>query len=281
MDVERFTDQYEVTAALHGCTPEDLRRRDRDRALPLRRWLAFRGGDAVGAVTAWLRPDDRMFLDFACRNPAAYGPLTEAAAEALRCRLHTLVDAAAGDAVAALEAAGFETELVQERFRIRFDRALALVDRAWVPRGFGVRRADEVEEERLFALDNALRRDTPGTDGWQGDRRWFHDELAEAPPFDPRAYLVAIDEGGGEYVGLARIWRNPAGPRFGLLGVLRRYRSTSIAAALLKQALTAASRWGHPTFTTETSPVNRVVYPRMQRLGAESLGRSLQLVRRG
>ena len=76
-----------------------------------------------------------------------------------------------------------------------------------------------------------------------------------------------------------RIWRNPTGPRFGLVGVLRRYRNTTIAAALLKQALTAASGWGHETFTAETSPSNPIIYRRMERVGAESLGQFLQMVR--
>jgi GNAT superfamily N-acetyltransferase len=102
--------------------------------------------------------------------------------------------------------------------------------------------------------------------------------LVEAPPFDRAAYLVGVVDGTGEYAGLVRIWRNPSGPRLGLVGVRRPYRSTPLAAALLKQGLAAASRWGHEAFTTETSLSNRAIYPRLTRLGAESLGRSHQLV---
>ncbi len=234
----------------------------------------------MAAVTALRRPDTRMFVSFVGSEPAAYGPLTEAAARSLGRPVSTMVDEDDVPKVAALRDAGFEPENVSERFRIGFGDVLPRLTRAWVPSGFSIHPADEVDEDRLFALDNAVRHDVPGTDGWQGDRRWFHEELAEAPPFDPAAYLVAVDDQTDRYVGLVRVWRNPDGPRFGLIGVLREYRRTPIAAALLKHALSAASGWGHATFTTETSLTNAVIYPRLQQLAAESMGRFLQLVLR-
>jgi GNAT superfamily N-acetyltransferase len=235
---------------------------------------------AVGAVTTWSRPDSRTFLYLAGRDRSAYPQLTDAVVGTLRRRIHTHVDAGDSEAIVALAASGFDTELVEEGFRIRFDRALAWLDRAWIPSGFSIVSAAVVDEDRLFTLDNTLRQDTPGTDGWRGHRQWFHDEIAEAPPLDASAYLVAVDDGNGEYVGSVRIWRNPTGPRFGLVGVVRQYRTTLIGAALLKQALTAASSWGHDTFTAETSPANTVIHPRMSRVEAESLGQFFQMMRR-
>ena len=280
MNVEPFVDQYDVAAELYGLTERELRRRDGGQPEPPQRWLASRASTPVGAVTATLRPDDRMFLAFGCRDLAAYGPLIETAASQLRRRLYATVGTRDRESVDALTAAGFAAELEVEGFRIRFDRALAMLKRAWVPQGFSIRTADTVDEDRLFTLDNTLRHDVPGTDGWRGFREWFREELSEAPPFDAAGYLVAVDDHNGEYVGLTRIWRNPDGPHFGLVGVIRQYRNTVIAAALMKCALTAASQWGHETFTTSTSPVNPVTYPRMKRLGAESLGKKVQLVRR-
>jgi GNAT superfamily N-acetyltransferase len=279
VEVVQFTDEYELAAPVYGISPEELRARDDRQGQPLQRWIALGHGRALGAVSTWLRPDDRMLLYFVGRDPAVYPPLTDAVVEALSRRVYTFVDADDREAVEALQDSGFATELVEERFRIRFDRALARLERAWVPAGFSIHPADAVDEDRLFALDNTLRRDTLGTDGWFGDRDWFRDELAESPPFDPSAYLVAVDDRNGEYVGLVRIWRNPTGPRFGLIGVVRRCRNTPIAAALMKEALTAASSWGHGTFTTETSPANPIIYERMERVGAESLGQFLQMVR--
>lgn len=280
MEIITFTDQYELAAPAYNVTADELRSRDRRQDQPIQRWLATSGNAAVGAVRARLRPDDRAILSFVGRDLDSYVPLTETVAAAMQRTVHTFADAGDAKTLAALEQAGFETELVMEAFRIRFDHALAWTKRAWIPSGFSILSAATADEDRLFALDNTLRQDTPGTDGWRGNREWFHDELTESPPFHPAAYLVAADDRNGEYVGLIRIWRNDDGPRLGLIGVRRRNRNTVIAMALLNQALTAAAQWGHDTFTAETSLSNRVIHPRLVRLGAESTGRTIQLIRR-
>lgn len=278
IEVVRFTDQYEPAAVVYGTSAAALRERDERQDQPLQRWLAVQGAQVVAAVSTWSRPDLRTFLNFAGHR-AAYPRLTEAVVEELRKPVHT--SAAADDAELArlLRSAGLDIELVEERFRIRFDEALARLRRAWAPPGLSIHPADSVDEEKLFNLDNRLRQDTPGTDGWRGNREWFHAELSESPPFDPSAYLVALDERDGGYVGLVRLWRNPTGPRLGLIGVVPEYRHTTIAAALLERVLRRASQWGHNTFTVDTSPSNRVIYKRMGLLGAKSLGQSYQLVR--
>lgn len=234
----------------------------------------------MAAATAMRRPDDRTFLSIVGDDLDAHLILAEAAHRSLGVPVHLGVDGAAVDRLAAYGAAGFDVEITSERFRLRFDAVLDRVRRARVPPGITTSSAAEVDEGRLFRLDNAIRNDVPGTDGWRGNRDWFRDELATSPPFDASAYLVAIDDRNGDYVGLVRIWRNPGGPRFGLVGVVRSHRHSPIAAALLKQALEAAAAWGHPTFVTETSLSNGVIYPRMERVGAESLGRFHQLVLR-
>ena len=55
--------------------------------------------------------------------------------------------------------------------------------------------------------------------------------LDDAPGVDPRA--VALDEGSGEYVGIARVWMRPDLPRLGLIGLARTHRRRGIATALL------------------------------------------------
>ncbi len=279
MEVLRFNDEYELAAGLYDMTVAELRARDERQGQQLQRWMAVREGEAVAAVSTWWRPDDRTFLYFVGSDRGAYPPLTDAVVDALGRPVRTFADAGDGELMEALRSARFEVELVEEGFRVPFDRALEWLRRAWLPSGFSVHAADTVDEDRLFVLDNTLRQGTLGTDGWQGDREWFHDELAESPPFDPSAYLVAVDNRTGDYVGLVRIWRNPAGPRFGFIGVLPRYRTTTIAGVLLRQALLAATEWGHETFTAETSPSNPTIYERLSRIGAESLGRFYQMVR--
>ncbi|MEN8238016.1 MAG: GNAT family N-acetyltransferase [Actinomycetota bacterium] len=279
MEVVRFTDQYELAAGVYDVAAAELRARDERQSQPLQRWIAVHEGEVVAAVSTWRRPDDRTFLYFVGSGRAAYSLLTDVVVGALRQRVYTFADAGDPELVDTLRSAGFDIELVEEGFRVRFDEALAWLRRAWVPSGLSILPADAVDEDQLFVLDNTLRQDTLGTDGWQGDRAWFHDELAESPPFDPSAYLVAVDDRTGEPVGLVRIWRNPTGPRFGLIGVIPQYRTTTIAGALLRRALLAASQWGHETFAAETSPSNQTVYQRMSRLGAESLGQFYQMVR--
>ncbi|MDH3190135.1 MAG: hypothetical protein OEM39_05790 [Acidimicrobiia bacterium] len=141
--------------------------------------------------------------------------------------------------------------------------------------------AREVDSDRLFVLDNALRSDTPGTDGWVGNREWFAAELEE-----PAAYVAAVDVESAEPIGLVRIWRQPGKPHFGLIGVSRQHRGGGarggrgggVAAGLLRHGLEEAAEWGFDTFTADTSPSNTAIYSRMGRLGAESLGQSLQMV---
>lgn len=278
IEVVRFTDQYEPAAVVYGTSAAALRERDERQDQPLQRWLAVQGAAVVAAVSTWSRPDDRTFLHLVGHR-AAYPRLTEAVVEELRRPVHTSAAADDAESVKLLRSAGFDIELVEERFRIRFDEALGRLRRTWAPPGLSIHPADSVDAEKLFHLDSRLRQDTPGTDGWRGNREWFHAELSESPPFDPSAYLVAIDERDDGYVGLVRLWRNPTGPRLGLIGVVPEYRHTTIAAALLERALRRASQWGQDTFTVDTSPSNRVIYKRMGLLGAKSLGQSYQLVR--
>ena len=279
MRVARFRDEYAETAPLYDRSPEELRARDAAQGQPLQRWLASSDDQIVAAVSTWLRPDDRLFLYFV-GAPMAYSPLSDAVVGELGRSVHTMADDAQVESLAALTAAGFSVEMSAERFRIPFDQALAWLRRARVPAGFAIESAADVEVERLFELDNELRRDTPGTDGWVGDLDWFREELLEAPPFDRNAYLVGVDVQTGRYAGLCRIWRNPSGPRFGLIGIARPYRRTTLAAALIRRSLEAAATWGHDSFVTESSLSNRVIHPRLKRLATTSEGVFHQLVKR-
>ena len=169
---------------------------------------------------------------------------------------------------------GFAEELALEGFRISFEAALARVRKASVPAGFSIHSTHTADVDRLLELDNLVRQDVPGSDGWQGGREAFVDDLS-----DPASYYFAVDDRTGEYAGLVRIWHNPDGPHFGLIGVARDYRHTRVAAALIKCGLEGAAEWGYAHFDTGTSLSNPVMYPRMKRLGAETTWRTLQMIR--
>ena len=277
MNIARLTNEYDLVAPLYGCSADELSARDSANHRSVGRWVVATNGTAVAAVMAWVRPDDRVFLSFV-GDADVRGRLGRAASIDLDRKVHTLADGDDVATLASLTDVGFVTEMESEAFVFAFDAALRWLRRGEVPPGFALVPAHTVDEDRLFALDNRLRCDVPGSDGWTGDRAWFHEELTESPPYDPTAYLVALHEPSGEYAGLVRIWRNRSGPRLGLIGVLPEYRRTMLAASLLRHALHAAAAWGHPTFTTETSISNRVIYPRLKRLGAERTGRFLQMV---
>lgn len=276
MKVVRFSHEYELVAPIYSMDPTQLRHRDEAQRQSFQRWFAHEDGQAIGAVVTWLRPDDRMFLTFKVEDPQAFEPLVKAVATALHRSLSTTVDLGDADRVAALVDCGFEVETVGEGFRIPFSEVLPMVRRAWVPSGYRIDSVADVDERKAFALDNEIRNLVPGTDGWNGDPDWFHDEL-HSPEFDRDAYLIAVEQATDRYIGLLRIWRNPNGPRLGLIGVLPHHRGKPIAAALLKQGLEAASGWGNDSFVTETSPSNHNTYPRLTTLEAERLGQFAQL----
>lgn len=266
MHVTAFNGDYEAIAGLLGTTPDELRGRDQNNGPP-DRWVATDGARAVGVATTALRPDNRLLVRFATADPSTIAPLAAAVRREAGQPLYTSVDSADSETVASLNEAGFRTALDSARFRIRFDAILPVLQRAWTPADYRIISAADADRDQLLALDNALRDLVPGLDGWAADRQWMDDELADSPPFDPEAYLIAVHEDTGRYAGLMRVWRNKSGPRIGLLGVLHGDRTPSLAAALLKQALTAASTWGFDEFTTETSPSNRHTYAAMLRHG--------------
>lgn len=281
MQIVTFSDQIDAVAQLHGRSVEDQLERDARQAQQLQRWLAFDGATAVATVTTWLRPDDRLFLMPAWADARALALLSAHVGDELGRSVSMGLDLTDDGLIGGLERVGFEIETVSEAFEIPFEPVLAVVRRTKRTSGYSIAGAGDVDEHRLFELDNQLRNLVAGTDGWVGDPDWFHDELTESPPFDPTTYLVAVHEDTDAYVGLIRIWRNPTGPRLGLLGVLPQHRSSSVAGMLLYRALEAAAGWGHDTFVTETGLHNRVVHSRLEKYGGISRGRFAQLTRAG
>lgn len=266
MDVRRFTDEYVEVAPLYGLGANEFRRRTRDR------WIAVDEGHVIAAAETLLRPDGRLFLTFEGEDAAA-PHLAHSVADRLECPVYAIANEDSSLA-GALLGGGCTIEMTNERFVVSFASALRYVRRSRLPARYRMDEASRSDPDRLFALDNRLRNLVQGTDGWSGNRGWFDEELS-----DPASYRVASDRAGGEYVGLARMWRNPSGPRFGLIGVLPHHRHPSPAPALLRATLEEASTWGFETFTTETTLTNRVMHPRLSKIGTPT-GRFHQLVLR-
>ena len=278
MQVVPFMGQLADVAQLYGRTADEQAERDRTQTQAVRRWLGVDKDVVVAVVTAWLRPDDRLFLVPGWTDASALAALAASVGDELGRSVSLQADFH-GDLIGALSQEGFMIETVSEAFEVPFASVLGVLARAKQTLGYSIVSAADAAEDRLFDLDNALRNLVRGTDGWFGDRAWFHQELAESPPFDSRAYLVAVHKASGDYVGLVRVWRNPAHPRLGMVGVLPTHRSTTVAVMLLGQALEAASLWGSDTFLTEVSIEDQILYPRVLRYGGVSRGRFAQLTR--
>lgn len=133
-------------------------------------------------------------------------------------------------------------------------------------------------DHQLRLLDDALRNETPGADGW----RWTPSEFREetfSDGFSPATYQVAVEERTGAYVGLVRLWLKSAVPRFGFIGVLPRWRRTKVTYALLSTVSLEVYRRGHAEVAGEIDATNRASNAIAARAGAVRVGGSYELVR--
>ena len=143
------------------------------------------------------------------------------------------------------------------------------------PAGVELVTADRVDERRLRELDDELRQDVPGSEGWRWDAAGFHAEMASAD-FDPRVYIVAVEH--DDYVGIARVWMRHPIPRLGFVGVSRPYRRRGVALALLSRAFGVLTSRGIPEVTTEIDETNTASRGLFEGLGARKVGWSAEMI---
>jgi ribosomal protein S18 acetylase RimI-like enzyme len=148
------------------------------------------------------------------------------------------------------------------------------------PEGITLVRAHAVEERRLRLLDDDLRQDVPGTDGWRWDEDGFRAETYESPDYDPASYVVAVTA-AAEYVGIARIWMKPGLARLGFIGVRREHRRRGLARALLAAVFAVVHERDVQWVSTEVDEQNIASRTLLQGVGSEVVGASLELFRRG
>lgn len=119
---------------------------------------------------------------------------------------------------------------------------------------------------RVVELDNTVRHQIPGTQGWAGSLADLRDELAD-DEFDPQLYLIAVHRTTGSYDGLVRIWNRHPRPRLGCVGVRPQWRRTRLAPALLSSVAATLRHRGVSEILTETDLANRDSYPMAARWG--------------
>lgn len=144
-------------------------------------WAAKHGEVAVGKVAALVRPDARCFVIFGACHPDAYRPLLQAIAQHLRRDLYTELGEADVQVLQRLVGSGFAVNRREHTYAIPTDPAVTGLTNVAVPAGFEILTADRVSEDRLRELDEELKQDVPGADGWKWDRQGFRNETYDAP----------------------------------------------------------------------------------------------------
>jgi ribosomal protein S18 acetylase RimI-like enzyme len=213
-------------------------------------------------VKAYVRPDGRHFV----RDPDP-----KSLAEA-RTDVYCTVEASQLDSYLAL---GFEIHRREGIYLVPVRSA-----HAEATQGVVFANADEVDEATLRLLDNELRQDVPGTDGWHWGEDDFREETYEAEEFDPTTYLVALDGETGECVGIVRVWMKQPMPRLGFIGVRRGYRRRGIARALLAEVFARLDERGIDEVSTEIDETNTASCALLEGFGARRTGTSVELIRR-
>jgi RimJ/RimL family protein N-acetyltransferase len=242
-------------------------------------WAAHHGELAVGKAAAFVRPDDRCIASFDCRRADAYEPLVQAVARRFQRDLYTEIDESDDEKHRRLTEAGFAVHRREHVYTIPTDPAITGLIDGTAPPGIEIVTADQVDEDRLRELDDELRQDVPGADGWTWQPQGFRKQTYDSPSFDPATYLVAIERSTGRYAGLVRVWNDPGGPRLGLIAVGRPHRRRGLATVLLAQAFAVLHERGKTEVAAEADVANVGSNTLLGGLGARRIGGSIELIR--
>jgi ribosomal protein S18 acetylase RimI-like enzyme len=215
----------------------------------------------------WVRPDGRCFVFGEPDDDLPVGRLVYATAdEGDDARLRSL------------ERLGFTFNRRELVLSIPTEPSRWSVPAVEPPPGLTFVRADAVEEKRLRLLDDLLRQDVPGTDGWKWGSGGFHEETYDSAHFNPATNLVARDE-GGEYVGIVRVWMKAGAPRLGFIGVRADWRGSGVARSLVARVLNAVRDNGLPEVSTEVDEQNTASKRLLFGFGGREVGALRELVR--
>lgn len=248
------------------------------RAHPGLVWRALDVAQVVGSVTAFLRPDDRWFVNVDPSSRAdSYRPLLTAVANDTASDLYATVDETDTTALGIFARLGFTVSRRESNYVIPTDPQITGLH-ITEPDGIVIISAVDAREDEMRLLDDALRQDVPGTAGWRWDPGDFHEETFDSQ-FNPATYLIAVDTASGDYAGLVRVWNSPGRPRLGLIAVLAPYRRRGLASALLATAFGVLHERGATEVTAEVDDTNTASRSLMLRLGASREGGTIEIVK--
>ena len=135
------------------------------RVTPGQLWHALEDDRVVGRAHLRRRPDDRAFVAADAWLEPVTRALLDAVAADVPGDLHTLAGEDDADQLALLAAAGYAVVRREDEFVVPVGPALAATAGP-VPDGATIVPADEKDSDRLARLDERLRQDVPGSDGW-------------------------------------------------------------------------------------------------------------------
>ena len=249
------------------------------RATPGLTWRALDGADVVGSITAFLRPDNRWFVLLDSGREDADRQLVSAVAANTASDLYATAEEADVAEQERLAGLGFEVNRREGIFVMPTDPDLTGLTKVRPPDDIVAISAADADEEDLRLLDDALKQDVPGNDGWKWYPADFHAETF-SDDFDPATYLVAADTASGSYIGLARVWVGPGRPRLGLIAVTRPHRGRGIARALLGRTFGVLHERGQAEVTAEIDDVNTASLALLTGVGARRVGGTVEYVKR-
>jgi ribosomal protein S18 acetylase RimI-like enzyme len=261
-----------------------LAARSRDRSAAVVRvqhsceWVASNDDREVGRLSALRRPDARWFVACDTWFDAVHDALVMTAAEDLHQDLYAVVNESDDEALARHVACGFVAHRREAEFTINVEQALRALGASDPPTGYRFVSAADIDEVDLRILDDVLREDMPGSEGWVNQPQEFR-EYTFAAHFDRTAYLVAVDE-ADRLVGLVRIWKTPLPRRLGLIAVLREHRRRGLARALVTTALQAVQAQGVTSLSAEVDSENVPSLTLLEKMGAKRTGGTIELRRR-
>jgi ribosomal protein S18 acetylase RimI-like enzyme len=247
--------------------------------VPARQWHALDDDVVVGRATLFRRPDGRAYLAADAWKDEVTVALLRAAIADVPGPLFSTVAEDDEAQLALLTGVGFAEARREHEYLIPVAGVLAGTTGP-VPAGFRIVPAAGCDVERLMRLDDALRQDVPGADGWVNELEEFQRYTFGAPQFDPELYLIAVTD-DDRYAGLVRLWPANRVPRLGLIGVLRWHRRQGLASALLHAAFRPLAARGVEQVSAEADATNIASVTLLTKLGAARTGGAIELRRPG
>jgi ribosomal protein S18 acetylase RimI-like enzyme len=251
------------------------------RVVPGVHWHVLDDDEVAGRAHALYRPDNRVFVSVDTWREDVFALLVAAVVEDLPLDLRTIVDTDDPAELDRWSAAGFRPDRREAAYLIPTAAPATGLHAARLPAGFTLISAAAADLDRLRALDELLREDVPGSDGWVNDPEQFAADTFNPALFDPAAYLVAVHDASGHYAGLVRVWGRRQHARLGLIGVRRPCRRRGLARALLAAAFPAVHARGITEVLAEADVSNTASTALLTGIGARRIGGSVELLRRG